>query len=49
MLFEYGALVKVPLEKEKYVWILLQQIIEPLIVFEKNYRHYPCLSRDYIL
>lgn len=37
LLFEYGPSVQSPLAKEKYIWILVQQILDPLILFEQQY------------
>ncbi len=49
MVFEYGPKIKKPLKKEKYIWIMIEHIVDAMIFLEELGLHYPSLRLAYVM
>ena len=49
LIFEFGVFLNLPLKKEKYIWMLIDNVVEAMIFLEENMLHYPFLHKNYII
>lgn len=49
LVFEFGNLLKFPLAKEKYFWLMIEQITDAMMFLEESILHYPFLHKNYIV
>ena len=49
LIFEFGTFLKLPLVKEKYIWMLIDNVTDAMIFLEDNMLHYPFLHKNYII
>ena len=49
LVFDYGGFLKLPFKEEKFLWQLVEQIVDGMLFIEESAMHYPFLHKNYIL